>query len=361
MPSFGDGGVERMLVNLAGGLADQGLQVDFWVGSTAAPFLGRLPRQVRLVSPESGSGLWRAFTFWRYLRSERPDVVLTAKDSALRTALRVRRLAGVQCRVVARPGTTLSARLAGRSPLTRLRALAGVRRSYRKADLIVANSRGVAEDVARVTGIDPQRIPVVRNPVVTPDLRRLSEMPLEHPWLAPGAPPVILGVGGLRRQKDFPTLLQAFAEVRARRPCHLVILGQGRLAERLRAQSYALGVAQDMELPGFVENPYPWLWRAGVFVLSSRWEGSPNVLTEAMALGTPVVATDCPSGPREILGDGRYGPLVPVGDPEAMANAIIGVLERPLDRDALREAVREYTVERCATRYLELLRLTVRP
>lgn len=362
MPSFGDGGVERMLVNMAGGLSDRGLQVDFWVGRTAAPFLGRLPGQVRVLSPESGSGWVRALAFARYLRHERPDVVLTAKDTALRTALRVRRLAGVRCRVVARPGTTLSERLAGRGRLARWRLLAAARRGYRRADLVVANSEGVAEDVARITGIDRRQIPVVRNPVVTPDLERLAAAPVDHPWLQGGCVPVLLGAGGLRRQKDFATLVRAFAEVRAVRPSRLVILGRGRLAESLRALARTLGVEQDLALPGFVENPYPWLRRASVFVLSSRWEGSPNVLTEALALGTPVVATDCPSGPREVLQGGRVGALVPVADPPAMARAILQTLDAPPPRERLRAAVAEYTVEENARRYEALLRtLTGRP
>lgn len=356
MPSFGDGGVERMLVNMAGGLAARGLAIDFWVGTAGGPFLERLPPEVRLLRCPSRRAAVRFLAFVRYLRESRPQVVLTAKDRALRTALRARRWSAVPCCVVARPGTTVSERLAKRSALKRWRTLWLLRGSYRRADLIVANSAGVARDVASITGVPEGRIPVVRNPVITADLEQLAAAPATHPWIAPGAPPLILGVGGLRRQKDFDTLLRAFALVRSRRDCRLLVLGSGRLEADLRQLARDLGIEERVDLPGFVENPYPFLRAAAVFALSSRWEGSPNVLTEALALGTPVVSTDCPSGPREILDGGRLGPLVPVGDAEALAAAILRTLESPPDRQALREAVREYTVAENARRYEALLR-----
>jgi glycosyltransferase involved in cell wall biosynthesis len=196
---------------------------------------------------------------------------------------------------------------------------------------------------------------VVRNPVITPDLETLAQATVESPWFGPDTVPVILGAGGLRTQKDFPTLMRAFARVRGQRRCRLVILGRGRLLGRLQTLARELGVQEDTAFPGFVENPYPLLRRASVFVLSSRWEGSPNVLTEALALGTPVVSADCLSGPREILDGGRYGPLVPVGDAAAMAAAILQVLDAPLPAALLRQAAEAYTVEENARRYKLLL------
>jgi glycosyltransferase involved in cell wall biosynthesis len=169
------------------------------------------------------------------------------------------------------------------------------------------------------------------------------------------AAPVVLAAGRLERQKDFPTLLRAFALLRAERPVRLVVLGEGAWRERLAALAATLGVAADVDLPGFQPNPYPFLARTRVFALSSRWEGSPNVLTEAMALGTPVVATDCPSGPREILADGRYGPLVPMGDAPALAAALARALDEPLPSAVLKGAVRDYSAIESARRYLALL------
>jgi glycosyltransferase involved in cell wall biosynthesis len=212
-----------------------------------------------------------------------------------------------------------------------------------------------------VAGIDPERIAVVRNPVITPRLQELAQRAPAHPWLEAARDPVILGAGRLTVQKDFATLIRAFARLREKRPCKLIILGEGRQRAKLQALAAELGIAEAVDLPGFSDNPYACMARASLFVLSSRWEGSPNVLTEAMSLGTPVVSTDCPSGPREILADGRYGPLVPVGDWQALATAMQQVLDAPPDSDSLRRAVQEYDVETSASRYLEILAVTREP
>ncbi|MGB5494721.1 MAG: glycosyltransferase, partial [Sedimenticolaceae bacterium] len=173
----------------------------------------------------------------------------------------------------------------------------------------------------------------------------------------PFAVPVILGAGRLTEQKDFATLLRAFARMQALRPVRLVILGEGRLRGELERLADELGVGDRVALPGFTTNPYAWLARAALFVLSSAWEGSPNVLTEALALGVPSVATDCPSGPRELLAGGRYGALVAVGDPGGLAEAMLATLEAPLPAGQLRQAVSDYTAEAAALGYLGALGL----
>jgi glycosyltransferase involved in cell wall biosynthesis len=181
----------------------------------------------------------------------------------------------------------------------------------------------------------------------------MAAQPIAHPWFAEGQPPVVLGVGGLRHQKDFPTLLKAFARLRQRIAVRLVILGSGHLEDELKSLARELKVQDDFALPGFVRNPYPFMRHAALFVLSSAWEGSPNVLAEALALGTPVVSTDCPSGPREILQSGHYGPLLAVGDDQGLAEAMLKTLQAPPDGAFLREAIREYTQEISARHYLE--------
>jgi glycosyltransferase involved in cell wall biosynthesis len=226
---------------------------------------------------------------------------------------------------------------------------------YPMADAVVAVSQGVARDLAAITGLPSHRIQVVPNPVVTPHLFRLAQEPIAHPWLHDPERPVIMGMGRLTRQKDFPTLLRAFAKVRAEKRCRLIILGEGGERFGLEALAGSLGIGDDVHLPGFVLNPYPYLAGAALFVLSSVWEGFGVVLAEAMALGVPVVATDCPSGPREILRDGQIAPLVPMGDPEALAGAMLDTLARPPAKATLQEAVAEYTVERSARRYVEVL------
>lgn len=354
MPSFGDGGVERMLVNLAGGLARLGMRVDFLTRRRDEAYLDLLDPAVRLV--ETGrSGVFDVQPFMlRYLREARPEFILCGKDRAGRAALLARRISGVPFQLVMRPGTTVSERVAKRGALKRWRAYRLIRGTYRAAAAVVGNSEGVVADIAAIAHLPAERLHLIRNPVVTPELNARAAEPLAYPWFAEGAPPVILGLGGLRTQKGFDVLLAAFARLRQTRPCRLLILGEGRLRGALEERATALGVVDDFALPGFDPNPYRYLARAGLFVLSSRWEGSPNALTEALAMGCPVVSTDCPSGPREILQGGKVAPLVPVDDVAALADAMAAVLTAPGDPATRRAAVSEYTVETCARRYLAL-------
>lgn len=354
----GTGGVERMLVNLLHGFVALGREVDLLTIRATSPYLNDLPAGVHRIDLGSRHSLTAVGALARRLRSEPPAVLLAAKDRAGRAAVRARRRAGTGTPIVMRLGTNLAAALSGRHPLQRWLRTSAVRRGWRHIDHIVAVSEGVAADTAGIAGYPRGRISVIRNPVVTPALRVRAAEPCPHPWLTAGAQataPVILGAGRLERQKDFPTLLRAFAALRAERAVRLVILGEGAWREQLTDLAAALGVAADVDLPGFAANPYPYLASASVFALSSAWEGSPNVLTEAMALGTPVVATDCPSGPREILAGGRLGPLVPVGDAPALAAGLAAALAAPLAPDELRAAVRDYDALSSAERYLALL------
>lgn len=351
----GHGGVERMVVSLIRGFVDLGRRVDLLLTRTEGPHFARLPPQVNPVHLGARHTFTAVPALARYLRRHRPLALLAAKDRAGRAAVLARRLAGTDTRIVMRLGTHVSTAMAEKTALARRLRFGAIRRSYPRVDRIVAVSAGVAEDTAHIAGIARESIRVIRNPVITPELPGLAAAPCDHPWFQPEQPPVIVGAGRLERQKDFPTLLRAFAQVRGKRPCRLVILGAGGGRARLAALSAELGIAADLDLPGFQANPYPFLARADLFVLSSRWEGSPNVLTEAMALGTPVVATDCPSGPHELLDGGRYGPLVPVGDIPALGQAMAETLDQPLPPEILKTAVADYTQATSAARYLELL------
>ncbi len=225
------------------------------------------------------------------------------------------------------------------------------------ADAIVAVSEGVADELARHTGLPRKQIVVIHNAVVSDAVLAKAAEPVPHPWFAPGQPPVILGVGRLTEQKDFPTLIRAFARVRSERASRLVIVGDGKPEARaalLRLAS-ALGCADDLSLPGFTHNPFCYMANAGVFVLSSLHEGLPGVLIQALACGAPVVSTDCPSGPREILEAGRYGQLVDTGDDTAMAGAILAALRHGGDRAPRVARGRQFSVDRAVDRYLGLI------
>jgi glycosyltransferase involved in cell wall biosynthesis len=224
---------------------------------------------------------------------------------------------------------------------------------YSKLDALITVSNGVQLDLVTLVKLDRKKLHVVYNPVVGEQLLYKARMPVEDPWLRKDGIPVILGVGRLIKAKDFPTLLRAFALVRQERRARLLILGEGEDRPGLEVLVRELGLQNDVSFPGFMENPYSYMAKADVFVLSSRWEGLPTVLVEAMACGTPVVATDCPSGPHEILEGGRWGKLVPVGDARAMADAIQATLDVPLIPPP--EAWARFTVEGIAQQYAALL------
>ncbi|MEW6036896.1 MAG: glycosyltransferase [Pseudomonadota bacterium] len=351
----GQGGVEKMIANLAAGFLDRGVAVDLVLARAEGEHLDSIPAGVRIVKLNVRHTLTALPGLARYLREEKPDAILAAKDRGIRVALLARRLAGSKARLVGRLGTTVSAALKGKGRLRELTWYAGMRLFYPHMDAIVAVSQGVKDDIVGITGLPSERVRVIRNPVITPELERQAALPCEHPWLNDWSVPAIVGMGRLTRQKGFPDLIAAFSRLRQDRVCRLVIVGEGADREKLERLAEELGVRGDVSFTGFLANPHALIARCGLFVLSSLWEGSPNALTEAMALGRPVVSTDCPSGPAELLDGGRYGPLAPVGDVEALAAAMAHALDHPLPAESLRQAVAEYTQTISAQKYLEAL------
>jgi len=355
----GAGGVERMVVNLTRGWTALGRSVDLLLVRRAGPHLARLPAGARQLQMGHGHALTAIPALARYLSRERPRALLAVKERAGRAAVLARALAGTNTPILLRLGTHLSTAMAHKSAAQRWLRYAPIRLLYPRIEGIIAVSQGVAEDTIEIARLPRERVLVIPNPVITPELRHQAAAPCPHPWLSEQRAPVIIGSGRLERQKDFPTLLRAFARLRQTRDCRLIILGEGRSRAELVALAAELGVATDLDMPGYQDNPYAFVARASLFVLSSAWEGSPNVLTEAMALGTPVVATDCPSGPAELLDHGRHGPLVPVGDARALAQAMAATLDDPPHAERLRAAVAAYEQPVSARRYLEAM--TARP
>tara|TARA_R110000850_G_scaffold189247_16_gene315174 strand:+ start:16658 stop:17788 length:1131 start_codon:yes stop_codon:yes gene_type:complete len=355
----GDGGVERMVSNLCAA-AVKHVDVDLLALKLRGGHASLISDEVNIIRLGSKHSWSSVGEVAEYLRKFKPDALLAAKDRAGRAALGAAAKAGTNTPVFIRLGTNLSAALERKDLLSRWLRTTPMKRKYPRAQGVIAVSEGVRQDTLKVTGIAPDKVHVIRNPVITPRLAELASEDAPHPWLTDKSVPVILGMGRLTRQKDFPSLLRAFSKVIKTRAARLIILGDGpepgdrEQHERLASE---LGISQHLLLPGFQKNPYAWLSRADQFVLSSAWEGSPNALTEALALGIPSVSTDCPSGPVETLDGGRYGPLVAVGDHEAMADAMLATLENPLPAETLREAVREYRADLSANRYLQLMGL----
>ncbi|WP_438317029.1 glycosyltransferase [Candidatus Caldatribacterium sp. SIUC1] len=357
LPSLRGGGAERVMVNLARGFVERGLQVDLVLAKAEGPYLSQVPKEVPVVDLGARRVLCSLPGLIRYLRREQPQAMLSALNHANIVAIWAKFLARVKTRLVVSEHSTLSFSTEN-APSVRAKFMPFlIRVFYPYADAVVAVSRGVAEDLIARTGLPAEKIKVIYNPVVTPELFTKAEEPLDHPWFRQGEPPVVLGVGRLTKPKDFPTLIRAFALVRKERPARLMILGEGEERPNLEILVRKLGLEGEVALPGFVENPYKYMKRAAVFVLSSRWEGFGNVLVEAMALGTPVVATDCPSGPAEILEDGKWGRLVPMGNHEALAEAILQVLRGEKVHASARALM--FSVERILREYVNVLEVKI--
>jgi glycosyltransferase involved in cell wall biosynthesis len=354
VPSFRGGGAERVMLALARGFAGRGLAVDVAVAQNAGPNAPAADEAFRVVDLRARRAMAALPGLARYLRREAPAVMLSALPHANVIALWARSLARAPTRVVLSEHTTASLSAAlGTHRGARLLPFF-MRRAYPKADAIVAVSDGVAEDLAGLLRLPRAAVTRIYNPVVSRRLDALALEPLDHPWFAPAAPPVILGVGRLTAAKDFGTLIRAFAELRRRRSVRLLVLGEGEERAPLTALARELQVHDDVALPGFDDNPYRYMKRAGTFVMSSRWEGLGNALVEAMACGVPVVSTDCPNGPREILEGGRHGRLVPVGKPSALADAIDASLGGPACPSAIARS-QAFSVEAALDRYAAVL------
>jgi glycosyltransferase involved in cell wall biosynthesis len=352
LPTVRGGGAQRVIVNLVQGITERAVPVDVVLAAATGAFMDQLPAAARVVDLRANRLLKSLFPLARYLRRERPRVLVSSMSHANLIALWAGRLAGGSTPVVVTVHNTMSESTRGRLGGALEPRL--LRMFYPWAASVVAVSRGAADDLARTCGLPRDRVQVVYNPVITPAVRAMAQRDPGHPWFAPSQPPVVLGVGRLTPQKDFRTLLRAFAEVRRSLPARLMILGEGPERPGLVALADELGVRDDVALPGFRDDAMAYIARAALFVLSSAWEGLPTVLIEALMTGTRVVSTDCPSGPREILQDGRLGALVPVGDHRALAEAMHAALTRP-PAPIPPETLTPFTREAAVDNYLRLL------
>jgi glycosyltransferase involved in cell wall biosynthesis len=346
------GGAERGALKLAEGFSNRGFQVDLVLASATGPRLGQVSTEVRVVDLRARRVLAALPALVRYLRQERPEALVSVLDHTNIVALWARRIARYPGRVIVVEQNTLSIKAAAATS-RRTRVMPRlVRIFYPWADAVVGVSEGVADDLVRL-GVPREHLRVVFNPIVTDELDELARRPVDHPWFRNVAP-IFVAAGRLRPQKDFPTLLRAFARLRSRTPARLIILGEGPERPALERLVSELGLGNDVQLPGATENPYAYMSRSTAFVLSSRWEGLPTVLVEALKCGAPIISTDCPSGAREILDHGRYGTLVPVGDEAKLALAMEAAVDGRVGK-APEASWRPYELDTVVAAYLELL------
>lgn len=381
------GGVQRIMRHIADELVTRGFRVDLLTSrrgelQNAPPLLqvhrlrpmpvmagrlmamradpggiGAMAKPV-LLTPFAARQIGLIPALTRYLRDRRPDGLIAATTYMNLAAIWAKRLAGTPTRVLVSERSHLSESLrSGRSARAwRWRHLPPLlNRTYPMADAIAGVTKGVARDLEDLAALPKGSVHALYNPVLQDRLPSDADDQPDDPWLHGDGPPVILSAGRLTPVKDFSTLLRGFAHLRRRRPVRLIILGEGPEGRRLERLAQRLGVQEDVCFAGWIPDVHRYMRHTALFALSSTREGFCNVLLEALACGCPVVTTDCPGGPAEVLGEGRFGRLVPVGDDQALAAAMAASLDQDLDREALRRHAARFDVEEAVDGYLDAL------
>ncbi len=353
LPGLAGGGAERAQVNLAPAFVERGVDVTFVLHQATGENLARVPRQAQVVSLEAGRTLGALPKLAAYLRRTRPDILISNLGHNNVLALWANKLAGEVAQVVICQQSVMTQER-DEAGTWQHRALPHLYRLFSHwAARVIPVSQGVAQDLISFAGVQPQRVSVIENPVVFAAVDE-SNASVPHPWLRAKEHPLFVAAGRLVPTKDFGSLLRAFARLDTKLAARLMILGEGPLRGELEALASTLGVSDRVAFVGFAADPYPYFRAADALVLTSRHEGFGNVLIEAMACGTPVVSTDCPVGPAEILCGGRFGALVPLDDLPALTRAMQDVLRARPDAAALRARARDFHVDAIAERYLEV-------
>lgn len=351
-PNLNSGGVERMHLSLAPPLSSEGFDTTIVVDRNDGSLASSVPSTIPVFSLKAARSVGAIFPLAKYIREQKPSIVVANMGHPNLIALFANWLAGRRTRIIMCQHNHLTNQSAEETKWQHKVLPMLYRVFLRHADAIVCVSRGVADDLAKTTGVPRERISVIYNPAVPVDAAARAAQPADHPWFG-GDKPVIVAVGRLVAAKDYPTMLSALAKVPDAR---LLILGEGHLRATLDEQVAQLGIGDRVDFVGFVKNPFAYMARADLFLLSSRYEGFGNVVAEALSCGVPVVSTDCESGPAEILEDGVYGRLVPIANPDAMAQAISLTLAEPRDPERLKARAAMFTVDVATREYAALYR-----
>lgn len=351
------GGAERSLVNLGIGLTELGHEVEFVLFQKEGPYLSLVPPSAKIVDLQIHHARESLPKLIRYFRANRPDAIFSILDHVNVVAVMGQMISRVPTRVCVSIRSTLSRESAAMGRKKKIEMWLASK-LYPKAHKVIAVSEGVANDTAQFLRISPDHIEVLYNPVITPDfLETFRQLP-DHPWLLKKELPVVIGVGRLTLAKDFDVLIEAFSEVIKVIPSRLIIFGEGEDRAKLEALIKSKGIEGSISLPGFTLNPYAAMSACDVFVLSSQFEGLPGALIQAMACGAILVSTDCKSGPREILEDGKWGRLVPVGNVGKLSEAIVAALEDAIagrSKEIPQEVISKYGYIEATKKCLEIM------
>lgn len=323
VPSLRGGGAEGVMLNLANSLAQRGYRVDLVVAQAEGPYLSRVRAEVTLIDLSARRIAWALIPLCRYLRKRSPDTMLSALSHANLVAIFARKLANVPTKLAISERSALPKRPAG----VKGRAMQFlIKQFYSKADKIICVSKGIEKELRECLNAPEEKILTIHNPVDFDLIDVQRNAPVPHHWLQSKDHFVILTAGRLVKAKDFETLLKAFAMLRKNCNAKLIIMGQGPEEANLRSLASDLGVTHEVDFVGFQQNPFAWMARCNLFVLSSIREGFPNALIQAMACNARVVSTDCRTGPDEILENGKWGMLAPVGDVTVLSEVMMASL-----------------------------------
>ncbi|BAL81659.1 glycosyltransferase [Caldisericum exile] len=356
LPNLNGGGAEKSIVNLVKEFSKRNFYIDLVLVSAQGPYISQIPNNVRIIDLNTSHVILALPKLVKYLASNKPDALISSLNHANVVAIMAKLILNSKTKIIVREDSIPSQeRRNSKSIKSKVLPLL-MHVFYPYADFVIAVSKGVKEDLVSYVRLKPGRIKVIFNPVLDLEIFDRAKENVDYKWFNDNNYlPIIISVGRLTEPKDFGTLLKAFALVRKQIDARLVILGEGEERKNLETLTKELGVSDYVWMPGFVDNPYKYMSRADVFVLSSLYEGLSMVLIEALALGVPVISTDCKSGPREVLENGKYGKLVPVHDVNALSTAIMEVLTNPKSFEIDKDVLEKYKSEKIFEEYLKLI------
>ncbi len=357
LPNLYGGGAQRVFLRLYLELKKNNANVQLVVAQNRGELLSIVDdndpslfflNKTRLISS--------FFVFVNLIRKRKPDIILSTMDYTNIFVGASILIASYKGMTVFRESNTMyDHRIAKKISLKRKMLIAAMRFFYKRATHVVANSTDIAKDLEHFGILDSNVVKIIENPVIDNIFKNNLLSPVEHPWLKQKTTPVILSAGRFSKPKNFELLFSAFAIVRKKINCRLILLGDGVLRGRYQDIVQSLSISPFVDMPGFVINPLPYMREATMFVSSSNWEGMPNVLVEALGAGMKIVATDCPGATNELLGQGKYGILVPPNDPQKLADAILKSIPAKCDKKMLANYANRFSVKTIAEKYVKLL------
>jgi glycosyltransferase involved in cell wall biosynthesis len=361
LPSLGGGGAEKVVVNLVNELCkDEKIAVDLVLGNAVGDYIELVNNKVNIIDLEAPRMYKSILKLKNYLKKNSPDILISGIDYVNVIALLARKLSGVKTKIFVTEHNTLSQIMKNNKSIKTSILVNAMKIFYKEADKIIAVSHGVATDLSDILGLKKDAIQVIYNPVINENIIKKSYEEVSHNWLnnTDSQSQVLLAIGRLTQQKDFLTLIEAFNLLKDDNNAKLIILGEGEMRNTLQSKIDSLNLTDRIVLQGFSDNPYAFMRKIDLFVLSSKWEGLPTVLIEALACGAQVVSTDCKSGPREILNNGQFGSLVPVGDIEGLATEIQKKLQRvdsPSENSELKDWLQQFESTEVMRKYKNLI------